>query len=100
MAYTPRTLKPVGYPGLSADGRDTNISLLWTYKTSDAIATVNTAGYFADAKNRRLIAGDHIQVTVMSGATVSAVYKATVMSVTAGAANISDGVSETLTDSD
>lgn len=101
MAYTPLTLRPVGFPGLSADGRDPNASIVWTYKTEDAMAaTVDAAGYISDAKNRKMLPGDTVIVTTMSAGAPSTVFITSVVSITAGAADLANGTSLTLTNSD
>lgn len=99
MAYNASALRWTAKDRYSAP-YDPTISRQWSYKTTDVIATINTANYISDARLRGMSAGDTITVVVMSGATVSAVYTCVVLSIGASGANLSDGVSISLGDAD
>lgn len=99
MAYTPYTLYAVGF-GRDAFGRDPNTSVIWTYKTEDAMTTVRVTGYFSDAKYRGMAAGDIVHVITMSGGAPSTYYVTSVVDTTGGDGNVANGTSITLTDSD
>jgi hypothetical protein len=101
MAFDPKYFSPAG--GNSARGAAPG---QWTYKTTDAAATVRVAGYFAAVANL-LELGDAIRVVQVNSLTaptsVTAVTNHTVLNKTAGtpsAIDISDGVAESLTDTD
>ena len=81
--------------GLTRIGGDSNGSL-WRYTTTDAIATVNTAGYFNDAANM-LGVRDLIMVHDTNAPTTSLV---TVLSNTGTVVDVSDGTAVAETDSD
>ncbi len=69
---------------------------LWFYSTTDAIATVNTAGYFNDAANM-LAVRDVIIVADTNTPTTSFV---SVLSNTGSVVDVSDGTAIAETDSD
>ena len=69
---------------------------LWFYSTTDAIATVNTAGYFNDAANM-LSVRDVIIVADTNTPTTSFV---SVLSNTGSVVDVSDGTAIAETDSD
>jgi len=69
---------------------------LWFYSTTDAIATVNTAGYFNDAANMLAIR-DVIIVADTNTPTTSFV---SVLSNTGSVVDVSDGTAIAETDSD
>ena len=81
--------------GLTRVGGDSNGSL-WMYTSADAIATVNTAGYFNSAANM-LDVRDLIIVRDTNVPTTSFV---TVLSNTGTAVDVSDGTAVAETDSD
>ena len=81
--------------GLTRIHGDSNGSL-WRYTTTDAIATVNTAGYFNDAANM-LGVRDLIMVHDTNAPTTSLV---TVLSNTGTVVDVSDGTAVAETDSD
>ena len=81
--------------GLTRIGGDSNGSL-WRYATVDAIATVNTAGYFNSAANM-LAVRDLIMVHDTNAPTTSFV---TVLSNTGTVVDVSDGTAVEETDSD
>jgi len=100
MAYTPLTLRTAD-GRVSATGRDPATSLSWNYKTEDAMATtVDAAGYISDAGNRGMAVGDVVNVVTTSGGTPTTLFVTTVMAITAGAADLANGTSITLTNSD
>lgn len=69
---------------------------LWTYSSADAIATVNTAGYFNNASD--LLAVRDI-IFVVDTATPTA-HIVSVLSNAAGVVDVSDGLQITETDTD
>ena len=83
--------------GLTRIGGASNADL-WFYTTTDAIATVNTAGYFNSLANT-LRVGDVILVRSSTGGTqaLSWVY---VASNASGVVDVTDGLTITATDSD
>jgi len=68
----------------------------WHYTSSDAIATVNTSGYFNDASNQ-LTVRDVIIVVDSNTPTTSLV---SVLSNASGVVDVSDGLAITETDTD
>ena len=81
--------------GLTRVGGDSNGSL-WMYTSADAIADVNTAGYFNDASNM-LDVRDLIIVRDTNVPTTSFV---TVLSNASGVVDVSDGTAVAETDTD
>jgi len=81
--------------GLTRVGGDSNGSL-WMYTSADAIADVNTAGYFNDASNM-LDVRDLIIVRDTNAPTTSFV---TVLSNASGVVDVSDGTAVAETDGD
>ena len=81
--------------GLSRLAGASNINL-WAYTTTDAIATVNTAGYFNDAANMLAIR-DVIIVADTNTPTTSFV---SVLSNTGTVVDVSDGTAVAETDGD
>ncbi len=81
--------------GLTRVGGDSNGSL-WMYTSADAIATVNTAGYFNSAANM-LAVRDLIIVRDSNAPTTSF---CTVLSNTGSVVDVSDGTAVVETDSD
>lgn len=81
--------------GLTRIGGASNADL-WFYTTTDAIATVNTAGYFNDASNM-LAVRDVIIVADTNTPTTSLV---SVLSNASGVVDVSDGTAIAETDSD
>jgi len=69
---------------------------LWMYRTADAIATINTSGYFNDAANM-LNVRDLIIVQDTNAPTTNFV---TVLSNTGSVVDVSDGTAVVETDSD
>jgi len=81
--------------GLTRIGGASNADL-WFYTTADAIATVNTAGYFNDASNM-LAVRDVIIVADTNTPTTNLV---SVLSNATGVVDVSDGTAIAETDSD
>jgi hypothetical protein len=81
--------------GLTRIGGASNADL-WFYTTADAIATVNTAGYFNDASNM-LAVRDVIIVADTATPTTNLV---SVLSNASGVVDVSDGTAIAETDSD
>jgi hypothetical protein len=81
--------------GLTRIGGASNADL-WFYTTADAIATVNTAGYFNDASNM-LAVRDVIIVADTATPTTNLV---SVLSNASGVVDVSDGTAIAETDTD
>jgi|TARA_R100000084_G_C4618865_1_gene132075 hypothetical protein len=91
MAYAQSGLQPIG--GQSKAG---NAPQMWSYKSADAIADVNTEGYFNDASDV-LKVGDLIYVFDSNTPTANLVV---VLSNASGVVDVSNGESITVADSD
>jgi hypothetical protein len=82
-----------------------NAPQLWTYKTADTIATVNSAGYFDDGATTNtgvrtlMTVGDVIIVYGDTGGT-PALVMLYVNSNTSGIIDVTDGTTITATDTD
>ena len=93
MAYTKDNLQPIG--GQSKAG---NAPQMWSYTApaADAIADINTAGYFNDA-SYVLKVGDLIHVW---DASVPISTLVTVLSNASGVVDVSDGTALSVADAD
>ena len=91
MAYSAAGLNPIG--GQAKRG---NAPQVWTYPSVDAIATVNTSGYFNSASDV-LEVRDIIFVVDSNTPTTSIV---SVLSNASGVVDVSDGLAITETDTD
>ena len=93
MAYTKANLQPIG--GQSKAG---NAPQMWSYTapSADAIAAINTSGYFNDASDV-LKVGDLIHVWDSSVPTSTLV---TVLSNASGVVDVSDGTALSVADAD
>jgi hypothetical protein len=91
MAYSADGLNPIG--GQSKAG---NAPSIWTYTSADAIATVNTSGYFNDASDI-LKVRDIIFVVDSATPTLNIV---SVLSNASGVVDVSDGTAIAETDTD
>jgi hypothetical protein len=93
MAYTKDNLQPIG--GQSKAG---NAPQMWSYTApaADAIAAINTSGYFNDASSV-LKVGDLIHVWDSSVPTSTLV---TVLSNASGVVDVSDGTALSVADAD
>jgi hypothetical protein len=69
---------------------------LWWYSTTDAIATVNTAGYFNDAANMLAVR----DVIIVSDTNVPTTSFVNVLSNTGSVVDVSDGTAIVETDGD
>lgn len=69
---------------------------LWTYSSADAIATVNTAGYFNDASSLLQVRDIIFCVDTATPAT----HIVNVLSNASGVVDVSDGLAITETDTD
>ena len=69
---------------------------IWTYKSADAIATVNTSGYFNDASGE-LNVGDMMYCYDTATPTASLVV---VLSNASGVVDVSDGTAVSVADAD
>ena len=99
MAYNARGLICMA-TGKHAARRDPMVNHIWTLRTADAIATVNTDGYIADAKHCNMKVGDIVWAITSTGGTIAASTCMVTEINTDGSANLSNGVALTLTDSD
>ncbi len=81
--------------GLTRVGGDSNGSL-WMYTSADAIATVNTAGYFNSAANMLAIR----DLIIVRDSNVPTTSFCTVLSNTGSVVDVSDGTAVVETDSD
>ena len=91
MAYSETGLQPIG--GQAKAG---TAPQMWAYTSADAIATVNTAGYFNDASDV-LKVGDLIYVHDSATPTANLVV---VLSNASGVVDVSNGTTIAVTDSD
>jgi len=91
MAFALTGLNPIG--GQSKKGSQ---SAMWTYSSADAIATVNTEGYFNNA-SQLLAVGDVVFVYDSNTPTLSICM---VKSNTGGVVDVSDGTTVAMTDTD
>lgn len=93
MAYTKDNLQPIG--GQAKAG---NAPQMWSYTApdADAIAAINTSGYFNDASDV-LKVGDLIHVWDSSVPTSTLV---TVLSNASGVVDVSDGTALSVADAD
>ncbi len=81
--------------GLARIGGDSNGSL-WMYTTTDAIATVNTAGYFNSAANMLAIR----DLIIVCDTNVPTTNFVNVLSNTGSVVDVSDGTAVVETDGD
>ena len=91
MAYAESGLQPIG--GQSKAG---NAPQMWSYKSADAISTVNSEGYFNSASDV-LKVGDLIYVYDSNTPTANLVV---VLSNASGVVDVSDGQAITVADAD
>jgi len=93
MAYNSANLQPIG--GQAKAG---NVPQMWSYVTpdADALADVNTAGYFNDA-SKLLKVGDLIYLWDSSVPTATLLV---VLSNASGVVDVSDGTAIAVTDTD
>ena len=91
MAFALTGLNPIG--GQSKKGSN---SAMWSYTSADAIAAVNSAGYFNSA-SQLLAIGDVIFVYDNNTPTMSICI---VLSNASGVVDVSDGTTVAQTDSD
>jgi len=91
MAYSVTGLQPIG--GQAKAG---NAPQMWSYTSADAIATVNTSGYFNSAADL-LKVGDLIYVYDSNTPTASLVV---VLSNTGTVVDVSDGTALSVADAD
>jgi len=91
MAYSATGLQPIG--GQSKAG---NAPQVWSYTSTDAIATVNTSGYFNSASDL-LKVGDLMYIRDSATPTASLVI---VLSNASSVVDISDGTAISVADSD
>lgn len=81
--------------GLTRIGGASNADL-WFYTTTDAIATVNTAGYFNDASNMLSVR----DVIIVADTNTPTTHLVSVLSNASGVVDVSDGTAIAETDSD
>ena len=93
MAFARAGWNPVG--GQSKKG---SAPQLFTYTTTDTVATVNTAAYFNDVSEDVSVGDVIISVTSTGGPLASSIH--TVVSNASGVVDVSDGTTIAQTDSD
>tara|TARA_R100000278_G_scaffold34461_3_gene30978 strand:- start:7401 stop:7616 length:216 start_codon:yes stop_codon:yes gene_type:complete len=71
---------------------------MFTYTTTDTVATVNTAAYFNDVSDDVAVGDIIISVTSTGGTLASSIH--TVVSNASGVVDVSDGTTIAQTDSD
>jgi len=91
MAYSNDGLSPAG-----AQAKAGNAPQMWTYQSADAIATVNTSGYFNDVSSLLKV---HDLMYVIDTATPTATL-VVVLSNAAGVVDVSDGTAVSVADAD
>lgn len=91
MAYIAENLQAIG-------GQAGNSPTIWSYTSADAIADINTEGYFNSA-SQVLSAGDLIYVWSSTGGTPVAVLTQ-VLSNASGVVDVADGTVLAATDGD
>ena len=93
MAFARAGWNPIG--GQSKKG---SAPQLFTYTTTDTVATVNTAAYFNDVSEDVSVGDVIISVTSTGGTLASSIH--TVVSNSSGGVDVSDGTTIAQTDSD
>jgi|TARA_R100000388_G_scaffold33530_1_gene26182 hypothetical protein len=93
MAFARAGWNPIG--GQSKKG---TAPQLFTYTTTDTVATVNTAAYFNDVSEDVSVGDVIISVTSTGGTLASSIH--TVVSNSSGVVDVSDGTTISQTDSD
>lgn len=93
MAFARAGWNPIG--GQSKKGSAPQV---WSYTTTDAVGTVDGAGYFNDVSDDVAVGDIIMSVTSTGGTLASSIH--TVVSNASGVVDISDGTSISQTDSD
>lgn len=93
MAFARAGWNPIG--GHSKKG---TAPQMFTYTTTDAVATVNTSGYFNDVSDDVAVGDVIISVTSTGGTLASSIH--TVVSNASGVVDVSDGTTIAQTDTD
>jgi hypothetical protein len=91
MAYSSTGLQPIG-----GQGKAGTAPQMWSYTSADAIAAVNTSGYFNSAADL-LKVGDLMYVRDSATPTASLVI---VLSNASGVVDVSDGTAISVADAD
>mgnify|MGYP003635993665 FL=1 len=91
MAYSQTGLQPIG-----GQGKAGTAPQMWSYTSADAIADVNTSGYFNSAADL-LKVGDLMYVRDSATPTASLVI---VLSNASGVVDVSDGTAISVADAD
>lgn len=91
MAYSSTGLQPIG-----GQGKAGTAPQMWSYTSADAIADVNTSGYFNSAADL-LKVGDLMYVRDSATPTASLVI---VLSNASGVVDVSDGTAISVADAD
>lgn len=91
MAYDAYSLKMI------AGKRGDAAPRIWTYRSTDAVATVRAADYFSDAFIRGMRAHDIVYVQVLTGSAATACNICYVLSVDGDGADLSDGTAIVMT---
>tara|TARA_R100001443_G_scaffold48688_1_gene61100 strand:- start:1954 stop:2235 length:282 start_codon:yes stop_codon:yes gene_type:complete len=93
MAFARAGWNPIG--GQSKKGSAPQV---WSYTTTDTVATLNTASYFDDVSDDVVVGDVIISVTSTGGTLASSLH--TVVSNASGVVDVSDGTTIAQTDSD
>ena len=93
MAFSRAGLNPIG--GQSKKGLAPQ---LFTYTTTDSVATLNTSAYFNDISDEVAVGDIIVSVTSTGGTLASSIH--TVVSNASGVVDVSDGTTIAQTDSD
>lgn len=105
MAFIRRNLVPINpatrQPAGIGEGAAFGAPCLWVYRTEDAAATVDTAGYFTPANDVLRVADVILRITVNSGGTPTAAGFHIVNQIAGnGAVDVTDALALVTTDTD
>lgn len=101
MAFIRANFAPIGNSSKKGIG---GAPAAWSYKTADAQTVVRVAGYFNEVRDLLSI-GDEIRVVVVTNLgltteTLSAVFRTCVKDKSTTTVDVTDGVTEAVTDTD
>lgn len=100
MAFTIGTLQPIGGQSRGGLSLTTAAPQMWSYKTQDAAAVVDTSGYF-NAAQKLLYPGDLIyRLTVNGSNVVQTAGFHVVMTSAANVVDVADTLALTVTNTD
>lgn len=89
MAYATSSLKL-----LAGQTYDRRTARIWSYQTTDSLATIKAANYFADAKLRGMRAGDRVFAVVTSNGVPVAAENLLIGAVSGSGATMNAGTQE------